>query len=63
MKRKCSECEYAVARVMLRRGIGNSAYVGVFYQTAQVCYYPGYFNLFYGKTSPRDCPLKRRVGG
>lgn len=62
---RCTECEYGKSHIFARHGCGNSAYRGTFYQEGYTCEHPnsgfrcgGY--IFYGKTAPRDCPLKRK---
>jgi hypothetical protein len=63
---KCSECKYAEKINTNRSGNGNSAYVGTFSQIAYTCRHPKIIHtpqsiLFYGKTSPRNCPLKKEA--
>lgn len=65
---KCSKCDYAEKIDSKRSGNGNSAYVGVFSETAYSCRNPKTIHtsqsiLFYGKTSPRNCPLKKEASG
>lgn len=62
---RCSGCEHGKSRVFERHGCGNSAYRGTFYQEGYICEYPGRgfrsggHYIFYGKTAPRDCPLRK----
>ena len=61
---KCRECEFASVHKYPRNGNGNSAHVGHFGQEASFCNHPqcpppGPL-LFYGKTAPRYCPLKKK---
>ena len=61
---KCRECEFASVHTYPRNGNSNSAHVGHFGQEASFCNHPqcpppGPL-LFYGKTAPRYCPLKKK---
>lgn len=61
---KCRECEFASVHTYPRNGNGNSAHVGHFGQEASYCNHPkcpppGPL-LFYGKTAPRYCPLRKK---
>ena len=62
---KCRECEFASVHTYPRNGNSNSAHVGHFGQEASFCNHPqcpppGPL-LFYGKTAPRYCPLRKKV--
>lgn len=61
---KCRECEFASVHKYPRNGNGNSAHVGHFGQEASFCNHPQCTPpgplLFYGKTAPRYCPLKKK---
>lgn len=59
---KCRECKYGTVRTMLRNGNSNSAHVGHFAEEACICSHPDYKGmiLFYGKSAPRACPLKKK---
>ena len=61
---KCRECEFASVHTYPRNGNSNSAHVGHFGQEASYCNHPkcpppGPL-LFYGKTAPRYCPLRKK---
>lgn len=61
---KCRECEFASVHTYPRNGNSNSAHVGHFGQEASYCNHPkcpppGPL-LFYGKTSTRYCPLRKK---
>lgn len=61
---KCRECEFASVHTYPRNGNSNSAHVGHFGQEASFCNHPqcpppGPL-LFYGKTAPRYCPLRKK---
>lgn len=62
---KCRECEYASISTYMRNGNGASAHVGHFAQEAAFCKHPDCRPpgplLFYGKTAPRYCPLKKKL--
>lgn len=61
---KCRECEHASIHTYPRRGKGYSAHVGQFMQEASFCTHPDCKPpgplLFYGKTAPKYCPLKKK---
>lgn len=63
---KCAECKYSKEIVFNRYGIGMSA--GSNYSDkVYICEYPKMVNTylslnFRGKTSPRNCPLRRVKG-
>lgn len=61
---KCRECEFASVHTYPRNGNSNSAHVGHFGQEASFCNHPQCSPpgplLFYGKTAPRYCPLKKK---
>ena len=58
---KCKECEFASVCKYPRHGNGNSWRSGLFYQEGTFCNHPKCKNplIFYGKNSPRNCPLKK----
>ena len=57
---KCDGCNFASSHDYTRHGKGNSANVGVFQQKGHFCNHPNCKRhmIFYGKTSPKSCPLK-----
>lgn len=60
MARKCIACKFAHVGNYPRHGNGNSALSGLFQQQGSYCGHPNMKRplIFYGATSPRDCPLK-----
>lgn len=63
---KCCECEFAKSFIMNRHGCGNSAGVN-FSEEVKVCNHPNIQHTvqslgFTGKTSPRNCPLRKTYG-
>lgn len=64
---RCAECEYGKSHVFPRHGCGNSRQCGTFYQEGHTCEHPDRTYkksayIFYGKTSPQECPLKQKKG-
>lgn len=58
---ECKKCSFAHVGKYLRHGNGNSARYGHFVQVGCFCNHPDCKTplIFYGKTSPRYCPLKK----
>ncbi len=59
---KCSECEFGEKHNFPRNGNGGSWRSGHFYQVGVVCGHetpPSPALIFYGKTSPRTCPIRK----
>jgi hypothetical protein len=60
---KCSECEYAKKVTMPFHGVGSSWRSGNFMKEGYRCDHPSknrWYDVFYGKTVPKDCPLKAK---
>lgn len=61
---KCRECEFASVKTYPRNGNGYSASTGSFAEEATYCNHPECKGpgplLFYGKTAPRYCPLRKK---
>lgn len=59
---KCSECNYS--KSFNRRCVGIGASYGSDYiNTEYICKHPESLDciIFAGKTSPRNCPLKKKI--
>ena len=58
---KCARCDFASTGRYPRQGFGASARSGSFYQVGHFCNHPDCKRhlIFYGKTSPTTCPLKK----
>lgn len=61
----CWNCKYASIHTYSRRGVGASSHVGLFHQDGAYCGHPdaagAVKEIFWGKTHPRYCPLKRQT--
>ena len=59
---KCSDCEFGEKRTFPKNGKGASWRSGHFYQTGVFCTHerpPRPLLIFFGKTSPMTCPLRK----
>ena len=58
---KCAECQHGRKASFPRNGNGASWRSGHFYQDGVACLHekPGGTGIFFGKTSPKTCPLRR----
>lgn len=59
--KKCKDCQFASIGKYPRHGMGVSSRSGSFYQEGSYCNHPECKlpTIFYGKNSPRNCPLKK----
>lgn len=62
--RICEKCEHAKKVNMPHSGNGASAHLGHFGREGHRCNFPNYekwYEVFYGKTSPRSCPYRKGI--